>query len=151
MLSGIAALQNLTVPVTFRLLHPNVGQYSFAGLGRNEQGRHRPVRQREHFRSPTVAPVISPNGGNFIGSQSVTLTSTTPGAAIRYTTDGSTPSSTTGTIYTGAITLSATTTVKAIAYAAGLTDSSVTTATFTLTLPTAAHPSFTPAAGNLHR
>lgn len=33
-LSGIPALQNLTVPVTFRLLHPNVGEYSFAGIGR---------------------------------------------------------------------------------------------------------------------
>jgi hypothetical protein len=33
-LSGIGTLQNLTVPVTFRLLHPNVGEYSFAGIGR---------------------------------------------------------------------------------------------------------------------
>ena len=29
------ALQNLTGPVTFRLLQPNLGEYAFAGLGRH--------------------------------------------------------------------------------------------------------------------
>jgi len=33
--SGVPALQNLTGPVTFRLLQPNLGEYSFAGIGRN--------------------------------------------------------------------------------------------------------------------
>ena len=83
----------------------------------------------------TAAPTFSPDAGNYTGSQSVTLTSTTPGAAIRYTTDGSTPTSTTGALYSGAITVSATTTVKAIAYSASLADSSVSTATFTISAP----------------
>ena len=147
-LSGIPALQNLTGTVTFRLLHPAIGEYNFAGIGRYT-GDDIVLSGSVNSSVPTtVPPVISPNGGNFVGSQSVTLTTTTPGATIRYTTDGSTPSSTVGTIYTGVITLNSTTTLKAIAYAAGLADSSVSTATFTLTLPAAASPSFTPAAGN---
>ena len=37
-LSGVAALQNLAVPVTFRLLQPAIGEYDFAGIGRYTRG-----------------------------------------------------------------------------------------------------------------
>lgn len=77
-----------------------------------------------------AAPTISPNGGTFTTAQSVTMTSTTPSAQIFYTLDGSTP--TTGsTQYSGPITVSTDTTVKAIATAAGYSQSNVSTATFT--------------------
>ena len=56
----------------------------------------------------------------------------TPGASIRYTTNGSTPSETVGTLYSAPITVSATTTIKAIAYESGMPDSAVSTATFTI-------------------
>src|SRR6185436_13225261 len=57
-----------------------------------------------------MTPVISPNGGSFAGSVSVSLSTSTPSARIRYTTDGSTPSSSLGTIYSApfALTTSAT-------------------------------------------
>lgn len=80
-------------------------------------------------------PTISPDGGSFSSAQSVTLATATSGASIRYTTDGSTPTSTTGTLYSSAFNVSSTTTVKAIAYKSGSTDSSVTSATFTITTP----------------
>ena len=77
-----------------------------------------------------AAPVISPNGGQFSGSQAVTITCATDGAEIYYTTDGTIPT-TASTKYTGAFTINATTTVKAIAVKSGMGDSNVTTAAFT--------------------
>ena len=64
-------------------------------------------------------------------AQSVSLT-TMAGASIRYTTDGSTPSETAGTLYSGPITVNSTTTIKAMAYITGLNDSPVASGTYTI-------------------
>ena len=61
----------------------------------------------------------------------MTIASATSGASIRYTTDGSTPSETIGTLYSGAVTVTTTSTIKAIAYKAGSTDSAVSSGAFT--------------------
>ncbi len=84
--------------------------------------------------NPTTvaAPVFSPVPAIYASGQSVALSSTTFGASIRYTTDGSTPTSTSGTLYTGPISVASTATIKAIAYASGLSDSSVVSATYTI-------------------
>jgi hypothetical protein len=80
---------------------------------------------------PTAAtPTISPNGGSFTDPVSVTLTCQTPGAAIRYTTDGAEPTAV-ATRYSGPFTLTQSSTVKARAFAAGFHDSAVALATFT--------------------
>jgi hypothetical protein len=85
----------------------------------------------------TVAtPTITPATGTYTSAQSVTISDNTSGATIRYTTDGSTPSETNGTVYTGAFNLSATTTVKAIAYMSGSTDSAVASSILTINLAT---------------
>ena len=76
------------------------------------------------------APIFSPAGGTYTTAQTVSISSSTSGAAIYYTTDGSTPSSS-STPYTGAITISETTTIKAIAIKDGI-NSSVATATYTI-------------------
>ncbi|MGA3008461.1 MAG: choice-of-anchor tandem repeat GloVer-containing protein, partial [Opitutaceae bacterium] len=91
-----------------------------------------------------AAPTFSPVAGTYSNAQSVTITSTTSGASIRYTTDGSTPTETVGTLYGSPVSISATTTLKAIAYKTGDTDSTVTTGVYTLT---AAAPTFSPVAG----
>lgn len=78
-------------------------------------------------------PKITPNGGNFPASQTVTITTTTDGASIYYTTDESEPSAENGTLYEGELTLSANTTLKAIAVKDGMRPSEVATATFTKT------------------
>ena len=79
--------------------------------------------------TPTVnAPVI--NGTTpFTESTQATITGPT-GAAIYYTVDGSTPTSS-SSLYSSALTLTATTTVKAIAVKDGVS-SAVTTKVFTL-------------------
>lgn len=91
-----------------------------------------------------AAPSFSPTGGTYSGNQSVVVSTATSGASIRYTTDGSTPTSTTGTVYAGAVSITQSTTLRAIAYMAGFSDSSVTSATYTLQV---AAPSFSPAPG----
>ena len=93
----------------------------------------------------TAAPVISPNGGTFSSSQSVTLSSTTASASIYYTLDDSTPTSA-STLYSGPITISTNTTLKAIASAPNYLQSAVSTATFTFSNQTPT-PTFTPAGG----
>ncbi len=60
----------------------------------------------------------------------LTISTATPGATIRYTTDGSWPDETTGTIYTGPITIDRSTPVKAIAYKAGFVSTNVDTQTY---------------------
>jgi hypothetical protein len=75
-------------------------------------------------------PVISPNGGTFSSSQSVTLSSTTASSSIYYTLDGSTPTSS-STLYTAPFTVSTNTTVKAIASAPNFVQSAVSSAVFT--------------------
>lgn len=78
------------------------------------------------------APAFDPAGGIYSSTVNVSMSTTTPGATIYYTLDGSLPSDTNGFNYsvTGAPAVSATTTVKAITYATGYTPSSVTTATY---------------------
>jgi hypothetical protein len=81
---------------------------------------------------PAAAPVISPMGGKFTTAQMVTITDTTPGAVIYYTTNGTVPSAS-STKYTGSITVSATETIEAIATAPGFDPSPVVSVSFTIT------------------
>lgn len=79
-----------------------------------------------------ATPTFTPAPGTYSSAQSVTITSATSGASIRYTTDGSTPSTTSGTLYSGPISVGATTTIRALAYKSGLASSAVTSATYTI-------------------
>ena len=85
--------------------------------------------------SAAAMPTFSPAAGTFTSAQSVTLSDTTSGATIYYTTNGNTP--TTGaTKYTGsAIAVASTETIKAIAVASDYTNSAVNSATYTIDLP----------------
>ncbi len=58
------------------------------------------------------------------------LTTPTPGATIRYTTDGSLPTETSGSNYTGALTINTTTTLRAAAFATNLLPTLVQTHTY---------------------
>ena len=96
---------------------------------------------------PDSAPTFSPAAGTYISPQTVTISTTIPGASIRYTTDGSMPTDTTGTVCTGPVSVVVSQTLKAIAYESGWADSPVATAAFTIT-GTVAAPTFSPPAGS---
>ena len=95
-----------------------------------------------------ATPTFSPAPGTYTAAQSVTISDSTQGSSIYYTTDGSTPTSS-STLFSPAtpITVSTTTTIKAIAVASGYTNSAVASGTYTINVPTAATPTFSPAPG----
>jgi subtilisin family serine protease len=82
--------------------------------------------------STVVTPTFNPPAGTYTGTQNVSISTTTSGASIRYTTDGSTPTSSLGTVYAGSVSVSSSLTLKAIAYKAGMTDSLVASAAYTI-------------------
>ena len=88
-------------------------------------------------------PVITPDTGSFSDYVSITITDATPGVTIRYTTDGSTPSRTNGTVYAGPFSIFGVQ-VKAIAYSEAYDDSAEADTSFTWQMPL---PVFTPPTG----
>src|SRR3989442_1078519 len=93
---------------------------------------------------PAAPPTFSPASGTFVGSVTVTLSTATSGATIYYTTDGSTPT-TASSAYTGPVPLTTTTTLRAMAAASGMSNSSVTSATYTIRVVA---PTFSPPGGS---
>jgi Chitobiase/beta-hexosaminidase C-terminal domain len=84
----------------------------------------------------TVAtPTFAPRAGSYPAAQNVSISSTN-GATIRYTIDGSNPSETAGTVYSGsAVSITSNLTLKAIAYKSGMTDSAVASAEYSFVPP----------------
>ncbi|MGC2635783.1 MAG: chitobiase/beta-hexosaminidase C-terminal domain-containing protein [Acidobacteriaceae bacterium] len=87
----------------------------------------------------TATPVITPAPGSYPANPSISISDSTSGATIYYTTTGATPTSASA-IYSGSFTVTpsaiSTVTVKAIAVAPGDAASTVATATFTITTTT---------------
>jgi hypothetical protein len=95
---------------------------------------------------PAATPGFTVATGTYTSAQIVSITDTTPGAVIYYTTDGSIPTSA-SMLYMGPITVRSTQTINAVALAQGFSQSAVATATYTMTMP-AATPVFSPGAGS---
>ncbi len=85
-----------------------------------------------------ATPTLDPPGGSFAGPVDVTISCATSGATIRYTTDGTDPDAMSA-VYDpymgGTIQVASTTTVKARAFMAGMRDSEVASATYTVLAP----------------
>jgi len=95
-----------------------------------------------------AAPTFSPGAGTYASTQNVTISSATPGASIRYTVDGTTPTETHGTVYSGPVSISTPTTLQAIAYESGFANSTVSSASYVITTQTqVAAPTFNPPPG----
>ena len=82
------------------------------------------------YKKVTVAtPTFTPEGEDLTQPFTLTIDCETTGANIYYTTDGTPPSATNGTLYENGITISETTTVKAIAIKYGVS-SEIVSATY---------------------
>ena len=92
---------------------------------------------------PAATPAFSLPAGTYLSAQTVTISDSTAGATIYYTTNGTTPTIS-STVYSGAITVSASETIEAIAVASGLANSSVASAAYTINLPVTFTLSATP-------
>ena len=80
---------------------------------------------------PVSAPVFSVPGGGYADGQTVSISTTTPGAVIRYTVDGTNPWSN-SPIYSGPISVPATATIKAYATKQDYVDSAVSSASYVI-------------------
>jgi Chitobiase/beta-hexosaminidase C-terminal domain len=102
-----------------------------SGMGCNSEGGA-PQAQAPQATPTAATPAITPNGGAFTaGYPVVTITDSTPGAAIYHTTDGSAATSASA-VYSAPFTLNSAATVQAIATASGYSTSLAASAAFQL-------------------
>lgn len=100
------------------------GGGSFISVGTGPLSSSSPVSQ-------AATPTFSPAAGTYSSAQSVTISCATSAPTIYYTTDGSTPT-TSSAVYSSAITVSSSETIKAIATATGYTQSAVGSAAYVI-------------------
>ena len=93
-----------------------------------------------------VTPALTPSAGAYGSAQNVSMSTSTSGATLRYTLDGSEPSAT-STEYTAAVNVANTTTVKARAFKTGWTTSDSAASSYWITGGTVATPTLTPTPG----
>ena len=96
--------------------------------------------------TPAATPIFSPAAGSYSSTQAVTISDATPSSTIYYTTNGTTPT-TSSPVYSSPISVSSSATVEAIATASGYTTSVVGSAAYTITTA-AVTPTFSPGAGS---
>jgi len=72
----------------------------------------------------------TPGRGFYASPQNVTITTLTPGAVIRYTTDGSAPTETAGSIYSAPVPVTTTTVLRAAAFAPDMVPTNIDTHTY---------------------
>jgi alpha-tubulin suppressor-like RCC1 family protein len=101
-----------------------------------------------NFTLKVATPQLSPSGGSYSSAQTVTVTTTTPAATLRYTTSGSEPTVNDPVVVSGnTVAIGSASTFKVKGWKAGWSDSDTTIATYTFNLGTVATPTFAPVGG----
>ncbi len=128
-LASIVGTSSPTRLILFSASNSVFGNYASSNAGAS--GYSNGVYLYTRATNSVQPPVFSPIAGIYNVDIDVTISCPTSGATIYYTTDGSEPSATNGTEYTGEIIVSESTTFKAIAVK-GDNTSSVVTADYTI-------------------
>ena len=97
-----------------------------------------------------ATPTFTPAAGTYTEAQSVTIACATEGATIYYTTDGSVPSATNGTVYSEAIAVNESMTIKAIAVKDGMANSAVAEAEYVINITADYAVTVAPDGGNIN-
>ncbi|GEM_PF-4667511 len=124
---------SFVINYTVRVPSSATGTYQFTGTvttaaeGKQSIGGNQITTQI----NTVIQPVFSPAPKIYYSPVSVSMSCQTPEATIRYTLDGSEPT-TSSTVYTGPVFLSTTTTVRAKGYKTGLNPSSTAAGTYTI-------------------
>lgn len=118
---------------TLECILPKYGYYKVSASNAAGEGSLSAAVFRE--KPPTnvvVTPIFDPTMGTFEGAQDISISTTTGGATIYYTTDGSTPSIGVSPIFSTpiAVTSGQTVTITAIATASGMSNSDAAQGTF---------------------
>jgi len=112
---------------------PSLTGYTFSPTSANEtvNGSNITGVNFTATQQTAVTPTFSPVAGTYSSTQSVTISTTTPGASIFYTTDGSTPT-TSSTPYTTPVSVATSLTLKALATASGFINSAIGSAAYVI-------------------
>jgi len=98
------------------------------------------------YKETVKTPSFSPAAGSYSSAQSVSIITSTSGASIYYTTDGSTPSASSN-LYSSPLIISSSTMLKAIAIKGNMINSEVGLASYMIDVSKVATPVMPPAAG----
>ena len=93
-----------------------------------------------------ATPTFTPGGGTYTTPQNVTISTSSPGAVVRYTTDGTSPTAA-STAFTAPLAVSVNTNFKAKAFHPSMVVSSEAYANYNFNFPAGSAPVFTPGAG----
>jgi hypothetical protein len=138
--SGRCAITPTLAPGTHKLLARYIGDRNF-GVSSSAT-----FVQSVQTMPTAAVPTFNPTAGPYNMTQAVVVSDSTPGAVIYYTTNGTTPT-TSSTKYSVPIKVAATATLEAFVVATGYSNSAVAKSNYTLVVAT---PSFSPAAGTFN-
>lgn len=103
--------------------------------GNNSNGGYLQNDLWVYHASPAATPTFNVSGGTYTNAQTVTISDTTPGATIYYTTNGTTPTAS-SSVYSASLTVASTETIEAVAIASGYPTSAVESETYAIAPPT---------------
>lgn len=126
---GLTDSGGLAIKPIYPQIGPEGDLYYLLTTYRTNEGTVQRVRWTGQLTAQT--PVLSPAGGHYEDAQTVTISSGTADADIRYTLDGSEPVLTSA-LYTGPLFLETATVVKAKAFKSGMNPSGTASESYTI-------------------